>query len=180
MVTFLLMMDVGLHEAFADHNDRKEKRRHQKRHGYYSEHDGKENLTPVNNAAYKENCGACHFPYQPGLLPAGSWDKILSGLDDHFGEAIELNPESQKRIAEYLKENAADRSSAKLCVRIIKSLGTMTPKRITEVPYILKEHHEINPKVFRRESIGSFSNCSACHKAADKGIYDDDSVSIPR
>lgn len=180
MMALLLIAHGGLHKAFADHNDRKEKKRHQKRHRYYSEHDGKGNLAPVNNATYKENCGACHFPYQPGLLPAGSWDKILSGLDDHFGEMIELDPDSKKILAEYLKSNAAEHSSAKLSAKIMKCLGQDSPMRITEVPYIRKKHHEIRPVVFEREAIGSFSNCSACHKTAESGIYDDDYVSIPK
>ncbi|MDZ7696298.1 MAG: hypothetical protein U5R49_04980 [Deltaproteobacteria bacterium] len=30
-----------------------------------------------------------------------------------------------------------------------------------------------------RESIGSFSNCAACHTTAEKGTYDDDGIQIP-
>ncbi len=54
------------------------------------------------------------------------------------------------------------------------------PLRITEIPYIQREHHEIDTGVFVRESIGSFSKCIACHKTAEKGIYDDDFVTIPK
>ncbi|MCG6880933.1 MAG: diheme cytochrome c [Deltaproteobacteria bacterium] len=61
----------------------------------------------------------------------------------------------------------------------MKSIGSQTPLRITEIPYIRREHHEMDAKVFARESIGSFSNCTACHKTAEKGIYDDDAVTIP-
>ena len=51
---------------------------------------------------------------------------------------------------------------------------------ITETPYILREHREIDPEVLDRESVGSLANCTACHTTAEKGIYDDDSASIPR
>ena len=180
LLAFLLTANGVFYTAFADQDDHKEKRRYQKRERKHSEHNGKRNLTIVNNPTYTENCGACHFAYQPELLPSGSWDKILADLADHFGEAIELDPESKKIIAEYLKANAADNSSAKLSARIMKSIGNQTPQRITEIPYIQKNHHEISQDVIKRESIGSLSNCSACHTTAEKGIYDDDNVKIPK
>jgi hypothetical protein len=114
------------------------------------------------------------------LLPSGSWDKILAGLEDHFGEVIELDLASKKVIAEYLKANAAEYSSAKRAVKIVRSLGSKTPLRITEIPYIQQKHHEVSPGVFNRDTVGSFSNCLACHTTAKKGIYDDDYVVIPR
>ena len=43
-------------------------------------------LPPANNAVYAEECGTCHFLYLPGLLPAGSWVRIMEGAGDHFGE----------------------------------------------------------------------------------------------
>lgn len=145
-----------------------------------SKHYRKRYLAPVDNATYKEECGACHFVYQPGLFPSGSWEKILAGLEDHFGEALELDPESKKTIAEYLKANAAERSSAKRAVKIMRSLGSQAPLRITEIPYIQEKHHEVSANVLKRKSIGSLSNCSACHTTAEKGDYDDDNVVIPK
>jgi len=112
-------------------------------------------------------------------LPAGSWGKILVGLENHFDDFVELDPDTRKIIAEYLKANAADHSTAKRAVKIMRSLGSQTPLRITEIPYIRRKHHEIHPDVYERESIGSLSNCSACHTTAEKGIYDDDHVVIP-
>jgi len=104
----------------------------------------------------------------------------VTGLEDHFGEVIELDPDSKKIITEYLKANAAGSSSAKRAVKIMRSLGNQTPLRITEIPYILRKHHEVSPNVLKRESIGSLSNCSACHTTAEQGIYEDDNVVIPR
>ena len=37
-------------------------------------------VAPVENPQYLEECGSCHFPYQPGLLPARSWTKVMAGL----------------------------------------------------------------------------------------------------
>ena len=88
--------------------------------------------------------------------------------------------DSKGIITEYLKVNAADQSLARVSVKIMKSLGDHEPMRITEVNYIREKHHEIGPEVFKRESVGSFSNCSACHRTAENGIYDDDYALIPR
>ena len=163
----------------SDHERGKKRKRYQKRYRNDSEHYRKRYLTPVNNPTYVEECGDCHFTYQPELLPSGSWDKILAGLEDHFGDTIELDPDSKKVIAEYLKVNAAEHSSAKRAVKIMRSLGNRAPLRITQIPYIQAKHHEIHPDVFKRESIGSISNCLACHPTAEKGIYEDDHVVIP-
>jgi len=183
LIVFLLVLSLtaggGLCTAFEDDGGRREKRRYQKRERKHSEENGQCNLPIVSDPAYTENCGACHFAYQPGLLPSGSWEKILEGLSDHFGEPIELDSESAKTISAYLRANSANYSSGKLSLKIIKSLGKQAPLRITEVPYIQLEHHEIQQNVLNRESIGSLSNCAACHTSAEKGIYGDN-VTIPR
>ena len=161
-----------------DDDDHKHRKRNRKRHRD-NEHDGSY-LKPVNNPTYKEECGACHFAYQPELLPEASWMEILTNLDDHFGESIELDDDSRKAISDYLKSNSAEYSSAKRAVKIMRSLGNHVPMRITDTPYIREKHHEISPNVFKRESIGSLSNCSACHTTAENGIYEDDNVKIPK
>ena len=156
-----------------DDNDRHRKRRRDK------DHDGSY-LKSVNNPTYEAECGECHFLYQPELLPSASWIKILDQLADHFGEEIELDPGSKKNISAYLKSNGAETSSAKRAVKIVRSLGNHVPMRITDTPYIREKHHELNPEVFKRESVCSLSNCIACHTTAEEGIYDDEDVKIPR
>jgi hypothetical protein len=163
-----------------DHNRGKKRRRYQKRGRNDSNHYGKHYLTPVNNPTYIEECGGCHFAYQPELLPSGSWKKIMAGLDDHFEDEIEIDTESINVISEYLISNSAEKSSAKRAVKIVRCLRGRTPIRISEIPYIIEKHDEIDPKIYNRESIGSLSNCTACHTTAGKGIYDDDNVKIPK
>jgi hypothetical protein len=119
------------------------------------------------------------LPYPPGLLPSASWQKILSQLEDHFGQDVEADPEAVKTISDYLKINAAEKSPAEQSKKIMRSLGTQVPMRITDIPYIRRKHHDLDAAVFKRESIGSFANCIACHITAEKGIYDDDDVRIP-
>ncbi|NQT55388.1 MAG: hypothetical protein HQ551_04095 [Desulfobacteraceae bacterium] len=74
----------------------------------------------------------------------------------------------------------AEHSSAKRAVKIMRSLGNRRPLRITDTFYICEKHHEVPNSVLKRDSIGSLSNCSACHTKAEMGIYDDDYVVIPR
>ena len=190
LAALFLVTNGAFYAALADHDEHKEKRWYQKifdwddddhhDNGKKGRKSSKHYLTPINNLTYKEECGACHFPYQPELLPSGSWEKVLAGIEDHFGEVLELDPDSKKIIAEYLKASAAEYSSAKRAVKIMRSLGNRTPLRITEIPYIQEKHHEVSPYVLKRESIGSLSDCSACHTTAAEGIYEDDYVSIPR
>ena len=163
-----------------DHERGRNRRQYQKRLRNDSEHDEKEYLTPVNNQTYIDECGACHFAYQPELLPSASWLKILNQLDDHFGEEIEADPDTIKTILDYLKTNGAENSSAKRSKKIMRNLGNQVPMRISDIPYIREKHHELDPAIFKRESVGSLANCTACHITAEKGIYDDDDVKIPK
>ena len=172
--------DLDSDDDDSDHERGKERKRYQKRYRNDSEHYAKEYLSPVNNQTYIDECGACHFAYQPELLPSASWDKILAGLEDHFGEAVDLDKESKKTITEYLRTNSAEYSRAKRSVKIMRCLGSNTPMRITEIPYIQAKHRKINQDVLQRESIGSLSNCLVCHVSAEKGIYEDDYVRIPQ
>jgi len=97
LIVFLLVLSLtaggGLCTAFADDDGHRKKRRYQKQERKHSEDNGQRNLPIISDPAYTENCVACHFAYQPGLLPSGSWEKILEGLSDHFGESIELDSE---------------------------------------------------------------------------------------
>jgi hypothetical protein len=144
---------------------------------YHSKaHDGNNNkkLSVVQNQAYLKNCGSCHFAYPPGLLPTGSWDKVM--MTGHFGEIDKM---LRKEITEYLKANSADNSAWEVSRKILSSLKGDAPEKITDVPYIRKKHRELNKDIFKRPSIRSDANCKACHKKAEQGIYEDDDVVIP-
>ena len=139
----------------------------------------RELLSSVTNETYKQECGACHFNYNPGLLPSASWEKILNILPSHFGEDVSINEKSMNEIIKYLTENSAENSSSKRSRKILHSLKGQIPLRISETPYIKEKHHELNSSIFNRASIGSRSNCIACHTTAEQGNYDDDNVKIP-
>ena len=127
----------------------------------------------VNNEAYKKECGACHFAYQPALLPSGSWKKIMGGLDDHFGDNAVLDAATAAAITDYLTKNAAEFSESKRAYKILRSLDGKEPLRITEVPSIQREHREISKKTLERKKITTLANCNVCHKRAERGLYGD-------
>jgi hypothetical protein len=138
-------------------------------------------VEPVNDADYASECGACHFAYQPGLLPARSWKELMKSLDNHFGENAELDAAANDRITGYLTENAADNAKTWLSKRIIKSIRRAeNPLRIIDLPIISHEHDEIPARLYRdNPEVGSLSNCAACHQRADAGLYDEHTVVIP-
>ena len=179
---FILIFLSGMFSLATADDDSKEKGHESSQHEQNDDDDDDDDerhMRPVNNSTYKAACGACHFAYQPELLPSASWLKIVAAHDDHFGESIALDDESTRIISDYLKKNGAETSSAKRAVKIMRSIDDETPARITDIKYIRKKHDDISSKVLEREAIGSLSNCTACHLGAERGVYDDDYVKIP-
>ena len=135
---------------------------------------------PTAPPAYKDECAACHMAYPAGLLPAASWEKLMSGLPKHFGEDVEIAAASRTAIQSHLTGNAADKSASERSRKIMKNVGGTTPERISEIPYIRAKHREIKDEVFKRKSVETRGNCSACHSGAERGDFDDDRVRIPK
>ena len=140
-------------------------------------------IKPIDNPQYAEECGACHFAYPPGLLPTQSWNKLLTpdALEDHFGENAELDDDVLAAIKQYALENAADKSYYKRSRKIANATRHgEAPLRITEVSYIKRKHHEIPPRMIKdNPDVRSLSNCNACHTQAEKAVFDNDTVNIP-
>ncbi|ADK83948.1 Diheme cytochrome c [Desulfarculus baarsii DSM 2075] len=160
--------------AWADHHGHGRKERRDR----YEQ----EAVPPVNNALYKQTCGGCHMAYQPGLLPSGSWREIIAGLGDHFGQDISPDDADKATILAYLEANSAERSPSKRSRKIMDCLGGATPPRISEVPYIVRQHEEIRPGDYKDAQGQPLTpaNCAACHTTAEQGVYDDDNVRLPR
>ena len=136
-------------------------------------------VAPATNPAYREECGSCHFAYQPGLLPARSWEKLMATLDDHFGENAELPEPDRIAIRNYLLDNAAGRSDYRVSNKLLRGLRG-APVRISELPYFRHEHREIPPRlVTGNPKVRSLSNCEACHTRAGEGSFREREISIP-
>jgi mono/diheme cytochrome c family protein len=120
---------------------------------------------------YQQECAACHVAYPPGLLPAASWQRLMDNLPRHFGTDASLDAATAKEISAWLTRNAATG----------KRLATPPPEdRITRSTWFVHQHDEVPAATWKRASIQSASNCSACHARADQGDFDEDHVRIPR
>ena len=132
-------------------------------------------VIPVDNEFYSEECGSCHFAYQPGLMPARSWQKIMTTLDDHFGDNAELETEEQQILMDYLIYNSAESSIYRHSTNVDKSIGwNQIPLRIAEIPYISFQHDDfMDDMIEHNPQIKSRSYCNDCHTKAKDGIYAD-------
>jgi hypothetical protein len=140
-------------------------------------------VKPVTNKQYQDECEGCHFAYQPGLLPAKSWELILNAeaLRKHYGVNAELDDDTLKIIHDYAVDNAADKSWYKRSRKIaVATADGPAPLRITELRYISRKHHDIPEKMIKgNKGVKSLSFCDKCHTQATKGVYDADTVDIP-
>ena len=137
-------------------------------------------VAPATNKQYIDECGACHFAYPPGLLPARSLNKILSNLSDHFGDNAELDAGVVKSINAYLATHAADKVHNRLSQRFAKYAGNGTPLRISETRYFKRLHHEVSRRLVQdNPKVKSFSRCPVCHTRAAQGSFSEREVRIP-
>lgn len=135
-----------------------------------------ERVSPVTDSVVKKECGACHMVFPPQFLPQRSWRKLMDGLAEHFGENASL-PEAQRTVAlEYLLAHAADGPKGGAAGRKFASgiAGGMTPLRLTETPHWVHEHHEVRSARWTDPAVKSKANCTACHKGAEQGIYEEE------
>ncbi len=140
----------------------------------------KTGVTPVANPTYQQECGSCHFPYQPGLLPAYAWEQIMGALSNHYGDNAELSPADTQGIRNYLLNNAAGRTHSSTSKRFTHTGRTNGLPRISTTPYFIKKHDEIPARmVSSNKQVRSFSHCNACHTRAAEGSFREDEVVIP-
>lgn len=131
---------------------------------------------------FYQECGDCHKTYPPFMLPHDSWERLMDGLDEHFNERItELNISKSSRasIRAYLYANSAEHSSREIACKMLKSIGQHHPISTSKVIYWRETHADIDSKVYKRDSIKSRANCSACHKDFESANMDDVNIHIP-
>jgi len=143
--------------------------------------DKSSDVAALTNPLYKEECGSCHMSYPPGLLPERSWLRMMSGLEDHFGDNAELDSDTARLIEQFLVTNSADKSDYRKSARFNQSINKSNiPLRISEVSYFKHEHDEIPQRlVSGNPQVKSFSDCIACHINAEQGQFNEDDVKIP-
>ena len=127
---------------------------------------------PVMDAPTRGYCGTCHMAFQPSMLPAASWERMMQELDDHFKEQVKMKPSAVAQVSDYLVANAGDTNIAGEAGRVaLQGLEENSSlQRITNTPYFKDEHRFLNNRILD-DWVGSLANCTACHVGAWVGDY---------
>lgn len=134
-----------------------------------------------DNAAWRKACGECHLAYHPTLLPARSWQQLMTNQSDHFGEALGIDDATTKEITAFLVKNAAESRLSEPAWKISSTTPQdQTPLRITDTPYWKKKHSEIPENIWKLPKVKEKGNCGACHLDADKGTFEDSGMRLPK
>ncbi len=138
-------------------------------------------VSAPDDPLYRKECGACHFTYPAGFLPARSWKLLMGRLGDHFGENAELDSQTQTKLLNYLESNAADKSSHIGSRRLMQRLKPdSTPIRLTDTEYLRLRHRNVLPRFINNNPlIKGFSDCGACHFRGDRGYFNEQYIIIP-
>jgi len=150
---------------------------------FYKEKPGSMNgFLAATDATYVKECGSCHFPYSPGLLPARSWELHMNRMEKHFGESLNLPEQSQAAIRRYLVENAADKSRFEGSLTMMERIDpARTPYRFWDVP-LFREMHRMVAEVIDRKpriKVRNLTNCNGCHRGAESGSFGYEELVVP-
>jgi len=78
--------------------------------------------------------------FPPALLPARSWQRLMGGLDKHYGTDASLEPETVKELSAWLGAHAGSRAAP-------------AQDRITQTRWFVSEHDEIPAATWKRASM---------------------------
>lgn len=134
-----------------------------------------DNYSVPKNPAFEDECTSCHMAFPPQMLHADSWRALMNGLSKHFGTDASLDEKRRAAITDFLVANANGRKTGTTRDAAGKPL-----LRITETARFERKHREIAAATFKRASIKSPANCTACHAQAAAGNYSEHSVRIPK
>ncbi len=126
---------------------------------------------PTPPVVYTQECGSCHLAFAPNLLPKVSWQRVMSGLEKHYGSDASLDADAQRQIDSWLQTYGGQGKRAR---------EEPPLDRITRATWFERKHREVSAATFKRASIKSPANCSACHRDAAQGDFDEDRVRIPK
>lgn len=120
--------------------------------------------------AYAQECGSCHLAYPPGLLPGRSWQRIMAGLDRHYGTDASLDEVTVGQLAGWLQRHAGS----------YKRVAEAPPDdRITRSVWFQRKHRDFDAAAWEHDGVRSAGNCAACHTGAEQGRFDDDHLRLP-
>lgn len=128
-------------------------------------------LPAVVPKAYTQECGSCHVAYPPALLPARSWQRVMTGLSTHYGSDASLDDAATvQQLSQWLQANAG--SSRKV-------RSEPPQDRITRAEWFVRKHRGVDAAVWAHVSVKSAANCAACHPQAERGDFDEHGLRTP-
>lgn len=132
--------------------------------------DDKARMPAVVPQVYTQECGACHLAYPPGLLPARSWQRLMTGLDSHLGSDASLDAATTQQLSQWLQAHGATSR---------KRRAEPPQDRITQADWFARKHRKVDRAVWAHPGVKSAANCAACHPGAERGDFDDDDLRTP-
>ena len=122
-------------------------------------------------AKFRQECSPCHVAYPPGMLPTGSWRKIMAGLANHFDTDASLSVAEVEEITGFLEDNSVDYWGAKM----------ESTLRISETNWFLRRHnvYVVPLDIWNSPAVKCAANCPACHRQAENGDFSERSSSLP-
>lgn len=120
--------------------------------------------------SYLQACAECHAPYPPALLPPASWQRLLGGLDRHFGTDASLETAQVQAISQWLATESTARSKVR---------EAPPQDRLTRSPWFIRHHDEVPASVWALPSVKSPANCAACHNGAEQGVFSEHALKAP-
>lgn len=134
-----------------------------------------------DNDTWRSECGDCHLAFHPSLLPARSWQRMMEQQEEHFEEDLALDEETIDEIRVFLTENSSEKGLTEFARWITREVpANEVPMRITEINYWQRKHKDINEAYWSSSLVGSKANCSACHRDAEQGWFEDSNMVLPK
>jgi hypothetical protein len=99
---------------------------------------------------YQQECAACHVAYPPGLLPARSWERLMSGLPKHFGSDASLDAATTRQIANWLAANAGTSRSRRAAAGPYHAFGVVRARARRHRRHHLELAASQGPRQLRR------------------------------
>src|SRR3989344_5858427 len=92
-------------------------------------------------------------PLRPAALAAASWNRVMTGLDKHYGTDASLDAATVRQLNQWLQSHAGT----------YKRVSEEPPEdRITRSAWFERKHRKIEPAAWKLASVKSAANCAAC------------------
>lgn len=125
---------------------------------------------------YTKECGSCHIAYAPYTLPRASWEKMMSELDNHFGDDASLAEEDRVEIEKFLVANSTQEMQTFLSSRILKENMLV----FSQSELFKRIHRNVSQKTFTSANVKSKANCQNCHQNAPDGYFQKSGLKIKK